>query len=102
MRFDWDDAKFAINLAKHGLAFDLVGELFAAPVLVREDSRFDYGETRWVATGVVQRRHLVCVNNDRWIGGVPVRWIIRLRPAKRRERSAYDDWARGADPQGHE
>lgn len=51
--FEWDDAKAASNLARHGVCFDAARSFdFEAAVIV-EDRRAAYGETRWEATGPV-------------------------------------------------
>jgi hypothetical protein len=47
VRFEWDEAKRAANLAKHGIDFVDALEMFAAPMFVRSDERKDYGEPRW-------------------------------------------------------
>ena len=50
MAISFDPAKDAANIAKHGLSLaDFAG--FDAEAIVIEDSRFDYGETRFVALG---------------------------------------------------
>ena len=46
MRFEWNEAKRAANLAKHGIDFVDALEMFAAPMFVRSDERKDYGERR--------------------------------------------------------
>lgn len=50
MRVEWDPAKNRRNIAQHGLSFaDFVG--FDDQPLEVEDSRNDYGETRFRAFG---------------------------------------------------
>ncbi len=63
MRFAFDPEKEAINIGKHGLNFDAAPLLFEGPFVEEVDSRFDYGETRFVAIGPVAefwRPHLCC------------------------------------------
>jgi hypothetical protein len=45
--FEFDPAKDAANLAKHGLSLALIREAVWPPDLVAEDNRRDYGEARW-------------------------------------------------------
>ncbi len=59
MRFDWDEAKNAINIRKHGIDFADVTGMFSHPMLTLLDEREDYGEVRWIGIGWIQ--HLVGV-----------------------------------------
>jgi len=43
MRFEWDEAKRTANIAKHGIDFCDVPEMFTGLMLVGADSRKDYG-----------------------------------------------------------
>jgi uncharacterized DUF497 family protein len=51
MGFEWDAAKEAANLRKHGITFRQAAEIFRGLVLVAEDTRRDYGEERLIAVG---------------------------------------------------
>lgn len=51
MGFQWDEAKSAANEAKHGISFLQAAQIFRGPVLKTQDTRRDYGETRYVALG---------------------------------------------------
>ena len=42
--FEWDVAKNAANVAKHGIDFDDAVRIFEGPVLEQIDNRRDYGE----------------------------------------------------------
>jgi uncharacterized DUF497 family protein len=46
MEFEWDDAKAAANLAKHGVSFEVVHELDWTDAVAEVDGRRDYGEVR--------------------------------------------------------
>ena len=83
--FDWNQAKSDRNRLKRGLPFDLAVMLFDRPTLERPDTRFDYQEERIQAIGMIGTVVLACVYTDRG----PVRRIISLRPAKRKERDEY-------------
>jgi uncharacterized DUF497 family protein len=85
MVFEWDHAKSERNRLERGLPFELASLLFDGPTLERIDDRRDYGEARVQAVGLVGGRTLFCVYAERG----PVRRIISLRYANRRERDAY-------------
>ncbi|RYE08195.1 MAG: BrnT family toxin [Hyphomicrobiales bacterium] len=48
MEFDWDADKAASNLAKHGVAFEVVLDLDWAAAIIRTVPG-DFGEPRWTA-----------------------------------------------------
>ena len=83
--YDFDPAKDAANLEKHGVSLALAEVLFAGPCVSMSDDRFDYGEVRKVTFGRLEGRLFVCVHTDR--GGV--RRVISLRRANRREIERY-------------
>ncbi|NML73662.1 BrnT family toxin [Rhizobium sp. S-51] len=89
--FEWDDAKDASNIAKHGIGFATAIRIFDGPVVTAIDDRFDYGEMRHNSVGMIES--LVCIvvtHTDR--NGVTR--IISARPAKRRERERYAETLR--------
>ena len=75
--YAWDAAKSAVNLAKHGVAFEAVLDFDWDWALVREDDRFDYGEQRFEAVGPIGDRLYVLIYA---VGGTATR-VISLRPA---------------------
>jgi uncharacterized protein len=83
----FDLAKDAANQQKHGVSLALAQVLFKGPHLSVTDSRFDYGETRQIAFGFINRRLFVCVYADR--GGE--RRVISLRKANSREGKRYGE-----------
>lgn len=86
--FEWDEAKSARNLAKHGIPFEAAMRVFADPErLEQEDRRRDYGEPRFNVIGVVDGFHLTVTWTPR--GGVAR--IISARRASREERDSYGD-----------
>jgi uncharacterized DUF497 family protein len=89
VEFEWYEPKSARNAQERRLPFELAAEFFQAPVLERLDERRNYGEQRIVAIGRLRERYVVCVYTWRGTEDRPVRRIISLRPAKRRERNAY-------------
>jgi len=85
MAFEWDAAKNAANIAKHGIDFEDAIGIFDGPVLQKADVRRDYGEARVIAVGVVEGRELAVVYTVRR----KHRRIISARRAHSREREAY-------------
>ncbi len=51
---DWDEAKRATNIAKHGLDFVSIEQFGWERALVRADVRFGYGEIRLIAVGPME------------------------------------------------
>lgn len=51
MEFEWDEAKNAANLAKHGVAFEDAIAVFDGHRVLWPDARRDYGEARWITVG---------------------------------------------------
>ena len=85
MNFEWDEAKRAANLAKHGLDFADAAEFEWSNAKVERDWRFDYGEARFIAVGKINGRVVALaftVRDD------AVR-ILSFRPASRKERARY-------------
>lgn len=83
--FEWDQTKSNRNSLERGLPFDFAILLFRGPTRERPDTRQDYHERRMQAIGMAAGVILHCVYTDRG----PVRRIISLRPANRRERDGY-------------
>ncbi|MCU0888324.1 MAG: BrnT family toxin [Rubritepida sp.] len=83
--FEWDEAKSAANLLKHGLDFATACRVFEGPVAERKDERRDYGEDRFQAIGLVQGRVLVVVYT--WRGAR--RRLISARKAREDERAVF-------------
>ena len=86
MTFEWDEAKDAANIIKHGISFAQVIGMFDGPVVSRADSRKDYGEVRMISYGVIEEAVVVAaIHTDR--SGVTR--IISARLASSSERKAY-------------
>jgi uncharacterized protein len=85
MAFEWDPAKNAANIAKHGIDFGDAARIFEGPTLERPDNRRDYGESRVIAYGMVEDHQIVVVYTIR-DGNVR---IISARSAHSNERKAY-------------
>ena len=85
MSFEWDEAKRAANLAKHGVDFTAVRLMFEGATLTAPDSRRDYGEPRFGAYGQVNGVVLFVVYTQRGKN----RRIISARKAGTHEKETY-------------
>lgn len=61
MEVEFDPAKDVANIAKHGVSLQAAGQFEWDTALEREDDRFDYGEIRLVALGLIGDRLYVPV-----------------------------------------
>jgi len=90
--FEWDDGKAAENLNKHGIAFHEAKEVFGDPHPTDAPVKLGKGgEIRRRRTGRIKGAGptitvIYTMRND----GRTTR-IISARPAKRKERSEYDN-----------
>lgn len=51
-QFEWDGAKAAINLRKHGVSFELASSIFSDPqILTIADTTHSESEERWFSIG---------------------------------------------------
>lgn len=65
MRYTFDPAKQAANVAKHGVFFSAAEDFEWETALVQVDDRRSYGEIRFTAVGVIGDRVHVLVFNLR-------------------------------------
>jgi uncharacterized DUF497 family protein len=86
MYYEWDESKRAANFAKHGMDFIDAERFEWATAIEAMDSRFDYGEERWVALGFIDNRLHVLIYTRR---KKSIR-LISLRRANSREREYYE------------
>lgn len=88
MLFEWDDAKAASNLEKHGIDLDDAVRVFADPLAINSNVTLpEYGESRFKTAGLVADRAIAVIFTDRG----PVRRIISARWSRRNERREYDN-----------
>ncbi len=91
MRFEWDPAKAASNLRKHGIGFETAARVFADPLALTEYGGVEGGEHRWNTIGMIGTSLLVVViHTDRYDGPMEVVRIISARPADRKEMRRYE------------
>lgn len=87
MDFEWDGAKAASNLVKHGVAFeDAVAAFRDVFALHVHDRSMDYGEERFVTIGMADGIVYYVAYAER---GDRIR-VISARRATRPEQRAYD------------
>ncbi len=89
MNFEWDERKNEVNIDKHGFDFADAYRIFDLPMAVEIDERDDYGEERWIGTGMLDGRVVVVVYTEP--DGNIVR-IISLRKALSHERKNYEQY----------
>lgn len=99
IRFEWDPAKAAANLRKHGVRFESAARVFADPFVNMAPERVDDGELRWQAVGSIGgMKILLVVHTIREVNDngreIEVIRIISARPADRTERRRYEEESR--------
>jgi uncharacterized DUF497 family protein len=85
MRIDYDQSKPDATLRERGLDFEDAPQLFAGPNFQMEDDRADYGETRWITVGRLNRSVVIVV----WTPREDARRIISMRECNAKERKKY-------------
>ena len=86
MIYVWDQPKNRSNVERHGIMFKDAIRMFDGPTLERVDDRFDYGETRIYAIGIVNGLEITLIYVD---VSETERRIISAWRAERNERTAY-------------
>ncbi len=91
IRFEWDSAKAAANIKKHGVSFEIAQRVFADPHHLSDLDRIVNGEERWQTIGVVDGIAMLLVAHT-WAeaDGTEVVRIISARAADRHERKRYE------------
>jgi len=85
-KFEWDNDKNAINLAKHGISFEEAATIFEGPVFTLADEGSP-DEVRERSYGLINGITVICViHTDR---GEAIR-IISARKATRNERELFN------------
>ena len=89
MHFEWDPAKAAENVAKHGVSFQEASTVFRDPLSqTGEDPDHSVGEERFVTFGVSTDGRLLAVAHTEH--GDRIR-IISARSATSGERKIYEE-----------
>ena len=91
-RFEWDPAKAASNLRKHGVSFQTAVRVFTDPYALVEQDLIENGEERWQTIGVVEGVVMLMVAHTvDEEGDIEVIRIISARRANRKERRRYEE-----------
>ena len=89
MTFDWDEAKAAANLRKHGVTFDEAASVFLDSLAISgPDPDHSTGETRYVTFGMSGLGRLLVVAHTYRPGNIRV---ISARRLTRAERKLYEE-----------
>jgi uncharacterized DUF497 family protein len=87
VRIEFDPSKDEANVRKHGVSLQAATRFDWDRAIEREDDRFDYGEARFVAIGLIDARLFVMVfaegSDDDALR------VIGLRPAEKHETRYY-------------
>ena len=83
--FTWSEAKRDANLAKHGFDFADVARVFRGEVFTAEDTRFWYGEKRYLTFGLLHQTPVSIVHTEY----AEETRIISFRKSTRREAQIY-------------
>ena len=85
MKFEWDEEKRQTNIRQHEIDFQDVAPLFDGYTVTVEDTRFAYGETRYITIGLLKGRALAVAHTER---GETIR-LISARKATKYEEVSY-------------
>lgn len=89
MNFEWEQAKAASNLLKHGVGFEEAATVFEDDLsLTGSDPDHSVGERRFVTFGLSVTNRLLVVAHTERSGKIR---IISARPATRAERKIYEN-----------
>jgi uncharacterized DUF497 family protein len=84
MRYSWDERKNRSNIARHGIVFGDAKRIFEGPTVEQVDDRFDYGEVRVYAIGLVNGLEITVVYTDEDDGTRRIISAWRAEPHERR------------------
>ena len=85
MKVTFDQAKRDATFAERGLAFEDAESVFEGDTLTIEDTRLDYGESRYQTIGFFEGRMVMVV----WTPRGDDRHIISMRKCNDREQAIY-------------
>lgn len=86
MHYSWDEDKNHSNIRRRRLAFEDAVRIFEGATVERVDDRFDYGEVRVYAIGLVRGLEMTVIYTDR---DDDTRHIISAWRAEPHERRYY-------------
>ena len=88
MTFDWDKAKNQANIRNHRIDFADVPPLFDGPMVVKLDTRRDYGEERFISVGLLHNAVILVVFVERKQDTIR---LISARKATQHERERFQE-----------
>ena len=88
IKLEWDENKNEANIQRHGIDFEDAHIIFSHPMLIKEDTRKDYGKKRMVGLGLLHNDVVVVTVFTRRITAIRV---ISIRRANRNERKIYQE-----------
>jgi len=65
VHYVWSEQKNRSNIRRHGISFEDAKRIFEGPTVERIDDRFDYGEVRVYAIGLVNGLEITVIYTDR-------------------------------------
>ncbi len=93
MKYEWDEQKSKINLAKHKISFELAQLVFDDPLHLTQFDRVEDNEERWHTLGMIQNQLIaLVVHTYRTVDDEEVIRIISARKATNHERRMYEQF----------
>jgi uncharacterized DUF497 family protein len=91
IEFSWDEHKAEVNLKKHGVTFEDATLVFYDAYAIFQQDRFENGEYRWQAIGLVHGQTVLLVAHTvQDHDGIDHIRIISARQAVNKERKQYE------------
>jgi uncharacterized DUF497 family protein len=91
-QFEWDPAKNAANLLKHGISFEEAMTIWEGPVVSNQDNTH-HSEMREISFGLIGATTVLCVVHTDRNGKIR---IISARKATKNERKQFDAYLKNA------
>lgn len=89
--FEWDESKNKSNQKKHQISFETALHIFKDPFLLSKQDRFESGEYRWQALGMVAGQMLILVaHTSNFKEFTEVIRMISARKATAQEKKVYE------------
>ena len=85
-KFEWDSAKNALNLKKHGISFEEASKIFNGPILTKLDERGYSNEIRELSFGLISGIVVIALAHTERNGTIR---IISARRATKMERKIF-------------
>ena len=91
VEFEWDPDKNESNQTKHKISFETALHIFKDPFLLSKQDRFENGEYRWQALGVINGETVLLVAHTSYFDDIiEVIRIISARKATSQEKREYE------------